>query len=137
MIGPKLNDLGDTEQRQLSHKKLKLRAPLSGDRVFLELLTTDFTVNFQLTGGFGKSVLESFGSGVPCFVCDPSYTEILPDDYQLFVLCHDAEDISEKLKTLWRFSQEEWRALLIQLHQVVWEKHSVHNILQRIVEQAK
>jgi glycosyltransferase involved in cell wall biosynthesis len=96
------------------------------DRIYRE---ADVFVNSSQTGSLDKAVLEAMASGLPVVTTNPAFAE----ESRCFV----KDDLAGALQSLLKKSDDERRALGLELRRTVEREHSLERLCDRLMEELK
>ncbi len=90
-------------------------------------------VNMTASGSFDKTIIEAMASGALPVVCNESLRGIVPD---MFIYeDQNPQDFSEKVKNIFRLSEEEKKQYRIMLRSIVVKEHSLARLASRLTEE--
>ncbi len=125
-------------KKQVTDKKLseeiKFIGPVANKEILQFLQNAGLFVNMGQTGSLDKAMVEAMATELPVLTCNEAMLEVLGDYKEtLMYPKRDYKKLAEKIEQIINLPFEEYRELGRGLRNIVIEKHSLKNFINKIL----
>lgn len=116
-------------------EEIKFIGPIANEAIVGFLQNADLFANMGQTGSLDKAIVEAMACQLPILTCNEALEEVLGEEKEkLMYPKKDFKSLAERIEFIFNLPPEQYRALGLNLRNMVKEKHSLKGFINKIME---